>query len=81
MSCGVEDKLVFVCASADSRHQRGDGGQQGKEIRQRRLTAVVPDENSWVRESGMRRKWNKHNPERNNITVKERGTNNGVMDE
>lgn len=38
-----------MCVCVDSGHQRGDGGQQGEEIRQRRLTAVVPDEDRWVR--------------------------------
>ncbi|KAL2094242.1 hypothetical protein ACEWY4_008961 [Coilia grayii] len=34
----------------DPGHQRGDGGQQGEEVGQRRPAALVPDEDRWVRE-------------------------------
>lgn len=60
---------MFVCV--DSGHQRGDGGQQGEEICQRRLTAVVPDEDSWVRK-GEREKLREKESERGRKT--ERGT-------
>lgn len=42
------DSRTCVCVS-DPGHQRGDGGQQGEEVGQRRSAALVSDEDGGVR--------------------------------
>lgn len=42
------DSRTCVCVS-DPGHQRGDGGQQGEEVGQRRSAALVSDEDGRVR--------------------------------